>query len=397
MNREQLESLKPYCNTEMQLKRLEAYIEHGTQKKAAKALGCDKRRLQESISAIRKHARKQGFEVGGDPFQPIPGHFVKGESALVGSDGVTRMKWVKTDTAKELQLDELRKSIQATFESYKGLSPTIEQPEHTNDELLCILPIGDQHVGVLSWFDETGHNYDLDIAQREFNIAVERVIDSAPNAETCIIMDMGDFLHAQDNKNQTPYSGNTLDCDGRSMKRKRVALNMLIHAIHYACNKFKKVLVRNVLGNHSPEGEQMIALALELFFHNNDQVTVDSSSNKFWYHKFGKNLFGAHHGDKIKKNELPLIMATDAAKWWGETEYRYFLIGHIHHETVKEYQGCSVESFNTLASGDAWHHASGYRARQNMKMITYHKDYGEIERSTRDIAVIKDALLALEK
>ncbi len=199
---------------------------------------------------------------------------------------------------------------------------------------------------------------------------------------------MGDFLHRNDNKNSTPASGNVLDCDSRSLKMMRVAVKTLIHCVNSALKKFPKVLLRNVLGNHSPEGEQMLGLAMELYFHNNPRVIVENSPNKFWYYHFGKTLLGFHHGDKIKQAVLPLIMASDASKEWGNSDFRYFFIGHIHHQSVKEYQGCSVESINTLTPNDAWHHGSGYRARKNIKLLVFHKEYGEVERVTKDVSMI---------
>lgn len=73
---------------------------------------------------------------------------------------------------------------------------------------------------------------------------------------------------------------------------------------------------------------------------------------------------------------------TDRAKDWGETIHRYWYTGHIHHESKKEFPGCVVESFNTLAPADSYAHSGGYRARQNMKCVVLHKEHGEVARHT---------------
>ena len=52
----------------------------------------------------------------------------------------------------------------------------------------------------------------------------------------------------------------------------------------------------------------------------------------------------------------------------------------MHHQSVKEYPTCTIETFRTLAAKDAWHHSSGYRSGKDIKCITYHKDYGEVGR-----------------
>ncbi len=388
---EQFKQLLPYCNTEKQLIRLKKVIEfNGHQTKACEALGENRSSFKKSISQIRKHARDQGFQVGGEKFKPILGHIVKGESALVDSNGEAKLKWIKTDVNKELQLEQLHKAISSSFEEYKGKSFEVSEPKHTDEDLLCLIPIGDAHVGMMAWHEECGEDFDLKYAEFYLTRAMERLVESAPNAETCIIADMGDFLHRQDNKNQTPNSGAILDCDNRTLKMMRIAVKILIHAVNKALGKFNTVILKNVCGNHSPEGEQMLSLAMELYFHNNDRVIVESEPNKFWYYQHGKTLLGFHHGDKVKQAELPMIMASDVPKKWGDTNFRYFFIGHIHHQSLKEYQGCSVESINTLTPNDSWHHGSGYRSRKNIKMIVMHKEYGEVERITKDISMLRE-------
>lgn len=389
--RDQLKQLLPYCQSDIQKTRLEAVIKHGKQKKAAEALGCSPRRVSESINIVKKHARSQGFQPTGDVFKPIVGHFVKGESALVGADGVPRMKWVKTDTDKELSLQLLQKAILEAFDEYKGEAGQVPPPEvHSNKDLLVSIPIGDAHLGMLAWAEDAGEDFDLKKADKIYCQAFSRMIDAAPNAAECLIKDMGDFLHRNDNKNQTPQSGNSLDCDGRSIKMIRIAVKILIHAINEALKKFPVVRLKNVIGNHSPEGEQMLALALELYFHNEPRVIVEQSTNKFWYYQWGKTLIGTCHGDGVKHGELPMIMAADVPEMWGNTIFRYWFIGHIHHQQIKEYQGCTVESVNTITPNDAWHHGAGYRSRKNIKLIVFHKKYGEIERLTKDISMLID-------
>ena len=74
-------------------------------------------------------------------------------------------------------------------------------------------------------------------------------------------------------------------------------------------------------------------------------------------------------------------MAADRAKDWGETEHRYWLCGHIHHASMKEYPGVQVESFGTLAGNDAYAANGGWRSQRNMQAIVYHCEFGEVARS----------------
>jgi len=73
-------------------------------------------------------------------------------------------------------------------------------------------------------------------------------------------------------------------------------------------------------------------------------------------------------------------MATDRAKDWGECDNRYWWTGHVHHEAVREFPGCIVETFGTLATADAYATAGGWRSRQNAYAIELHETTGEVAR-----------------
>jgi hypothetical protein len=111
----------------------------------------------------------------------------------------------------------------------------------------------------------------------------------------------------------------------------------------------------------------------------------------FRYLRFGKCLLGAHHGDRVKMQDLPLLMAVDRPVDWGQTEFRYISTGHIHHDVVKEVQGVRVESLRTLAGKDPYHAFKGYRSLRDTRCVVYHEDYGEIERYTVGAAMLEAA------
>ena len=97
---------------------------------------------------------------------------------------------------------------------------------------------------------------------------------------------------------------------------------------------------------------------------------------------------GAHHGDKVKMADLPLLMAVDRPEDWGATVYRHISTGHIHHDVVKEVQGVRVESLRTLAAKDPYHALKGYRSLRDTRAAVYHREFGEVERYTVSAAMI---------
>jgi len=78
-------------------------------------------------------------------------------------------------------------------------------------------------------------------------------------------------------------------------------------------------------------------------------------------------------------------MAADEPEAWGRTKYHYWLTGHIHHLTRKEYPGCIVESFRTMAARDYFAQHGGYRSGRSMEAMVLHREFGEFARYTVDI------------
>ena len=84
-------------------------------------------------------------------------------------------------------------------------------------------------------------------------------------------------------------------------------------------------------------------------------------------------------------------MAADVPELWGATKHRMWFVGHVHHQDIKEYRGCTVEYFRTLAARDAWHAGQGYRAGRDMRLIVLHREHGEIERHRADLGMLEAA------
>ena len=144
-----------------------------------------------------------------------------------------------------------------------------------------------------------------------------------------------------------------------------------------------------VTGNHSTIGELWLSLTLACLYEKNPRVTVNTSPSKFHYARHGKVLLGVTHGDTVKMEALPSVMAADRPQDWGETRHRYWLTGHIHHRRQMEYAGCYVESFRTLAPSDAWASAAGYRAGRDMTAVVFDREYGEVQRQRFDAAMCR--------
>jgi hypothetical protein len=340
----------------------------------------------------RKWVKTERDSDDASEFDLVPdGHHVRGVSTLVDGQGNVRSQWITTRHDQIAREAAFWEACAVHVAEYKGIAKAVRAPKCTDSDTCTVYPLGDPHIGMMAWSQETGQDFDLKIAERDLIATVHRLVASAPNSELAVLANVGDFFHADDNTQLTPASKHKLDVDSRAAKVFRLGCTMMRTLIDLLLTKHARVDVRNVPGNHDPTTSRMLAMWLEAVYEREPRVTITPNLNPFSYLEFGRNLFGFTHGDGCKPADLPGVMASDQAESWGRTDFRLWFTGHIHHETCKEFHGCTVESFRTLASRDYWHHSKGYRTGRSLSAITFHRDYGEISRSTVDLRLARAA------
>jgi hypothetical protein len=325
-----------------------------------------------------------------EPHGPAPeGYILRGRSTLYNKDGAIIGEWVKTAKDKEEELKQMLKALEAFSEGWDR-PKAIKKPKGLlADDLLTVIPLGDPHLGMFSWHQETGQDFDLDIAASNLFAAVDHLVGLAPKSKQALLVNLGDFFHMDNSSNQTTR-GTRVDVDSRWAKVLQVGIKVMRRCIDRLLETHEKVTVINAIGNHDSHSAIMLALALDQFYADEPRVTIDTSPAKFHWYRFGKNLIGVTHGDTVKAKDLPGVMAVDRAKDWGETDYRYWLCGHVHHDTLKEMPGVTIETFRTLAPADAWHKGQGYRSGQDLKLDVYHRKYGRVNRHVVGIQQVWD-------
>lgn len=253
--------------------------------------------------------------------------------------------------------------------------------------MLACFPVGDYHLGMLSWAKETGGNWDMKIAEDMMNAAVEHLMGGfIVPAATCLIPILGDFFHYDSMVPETPTSKNTLDVDTRPQVMIRAGLRVAVMMVERALDQYGEVHVIVEIGNHDLTNSVWLMETLRERYRDEPRVHIDTSPRHFHYFRFGKVLIGTHHGHGVKAAQLPLIMAADRPEDWGQTEYRYWYTGHVHHAKTthavghQDFVGCSVESFRVLAPEDAYAANKGYRSVRDMTAILLHKEFGETQR-----------------
>lgn len=318
----------------------------------------------------------------GELHTPIPaGHRVRGVSTLVSGDGSVAAQWVKTveerESPEEL-LERLFRELPDRIQPREGLA---SGPASIDDaDVLAVYPMGDPHVGMLSWAPETGESFDLGKAREIMCGAMSELVRRGPRTREALICNLGDFYHSDNAQNRTARSGHALDVDGRWPKVLQVGVEILVHMIDRALEHHEHVRVINAIGNHDDHSAVFLSAFVSAYYRNEPRVSVDLSPAGRHYYRFGKNLIGVTHGHNQKIDELESIMAAERAADWGATEHRFWYIGHLHHSIRKEKRGCMLEVFRTLSPRDAWAAFAGYRAGRDMHRIALHREWGEIGR-----------------
>ncbi|QIB67193.1 helix-turn-helix domain-containing protein [Kineobactrum salinum] len=383
--------LLKYCETERQKEVVQAFADGGSLRAAARSLGVTRQTAQDVVRLVRKRAVAAGYSPDAQMNTPFPeGISLKRISQRRRADGELLDYWQIGEPGKEQQ-EALLREFCAGLASSLAPSPSTPAPPVDTDQMLSAIVIGDGHLGMLAFGEETlGEDFNIEIATADLRAAIDYLVHCAPASSEGLLVNVGDFLHMDDTSNKTPASGHALDVDLSHHRLMRIAGVLLRYAIDKMLTKFATVRVVNAAGNHDPHSARALSMFLEGIYENHARVIVEPTKGKFYFLEFGNNLIGITHGDRIPANRLAGMMTQHAAEAWGRTKYRRWWVGHIHHKRFQEMEmGCSIESFNTLAAGDAWHASMGYSAERGIEMITLHKEFGQVGRTNASLALVR--------
>lgn len=322
---------------------------------------------------VKSRSIQQKPETDKEPFQMPVGHALKGVSALVDSEGNVKQKWLKADR-KALAVEEIIKAAKEALTDIRGKSTTITPPRFASDEHVSVIPMVDFHLGMMSWGEETGADWDLKIAERVIMGAMGKAISLTPPSAECVILGLGDLFHADGYEPFTRRSKNVLDVDGRYPKILRTGLRMVRGIVDLALANHETVHLRILQGNHSEETELVLAAAMSMFYENEPRVIVDDSPSKIWWKRFGKVFFGATHGHLAKMKDLPLMMAADRPEDWAASTNRRIWTGHLHSDKLFEEGGVVVSCMRTPIQKDAFHSEHKWRSGRSVYTETFRVD-----------------------
>jgi hypothetical protein len=368
--------------TPRQLEYLEAVEKHGSESKAALALGVNSRTLSKALRALETKAAQSGYAPAHDMTHTVPvGFKVKGVSTYYDEEGKPRGQWVKSSADEDRRQELIRAAYEAMAEELPRVSPIPANASY-EQQLATLYTLTDSHVGMLAWAQEAGADWDLKIAEATLTGCFQRMVDGSPKARIGFVNQLGDFLHSDGLVPVTPTSGHVLDQDGRYTKLVETAVRILRRVICMALEKHEKVVVLMAEGNHDMASSVWLRVMFKALFENEPRVEVIDTPLPYYVYQHGKTMLAFHHGHLKKNDQLPILFASQFPKVWGETTKRYAHCGHRHHVEEKEHSGITVIQHATLAARDAYAARGGWIAERQVSAITYHAEYGQVARVT---------------
>ena len=188
--------------TPKQQEALDAIVKYGSQVKAAKALGISRSALRHRINSAKK------YEEVDDGIK-----YAMNETGManIKTDDVSLYFRNETDS---LNTNDIAESIRDVINGIV-LCEIVKPPKVVEDNLLTLYPIADAHIGMRADANETGEDYNSDIAVERIRTGMAKCVASSPQSKVALVLDVGDLTHADDNNAQTPRSKHSLDVSER--------------------------------------------------------------------------------------------------------------------------------------------------------------------------------------
>lgn len=191
---------------------------------------------------------------------------------------------------------------------------------------MLLIGVADLHYGLLAR-ENLSEEYNMKIAEQRFDNIIDDVIYRKQNDDTIekvILLIGNDFLSADNVQGTTSRHFTQQDQETNWYEIIESATEMLVKEIDKLKYYFPKVIVMNVKGNHDEMSTFGIMQTLNAYYKNNEQIEINTSCKFRQYIRYGTNLIGLSHNERIQ--DVSKIMAAETGTYFGECRYKCFLM-----------------------------------------------------------------------
>jgi hypothetical protein len=282
--------------------------------------------------------------------------------------------------SNEIEARNILVDLLADAKKFAPKYPKIVYPK-LKDPCLYEIAMYDLHFGRLTWDEESGENYDIKISEKLIKSAFMKLLAAVKDYSVeRILFPVGNDFFNVDSKFNTTTAGTPQQEDTRWQKTFRRGREICVSMIDQ-CSQIAPVDVLIIPGNHDQQRSFYLGEVLSAWYQNNKQVTIDNRSSIFKYYVYGNVLLGFTHGNDIKLEKLPFVMANDNPEQWARSKYREWHTGDKHHKKgltpfEDEGSGMLVRIIRSLVPYDAWTFNSGYRSLRAAESFLWSKSEG---------------------
>lgn len=350
--------------TEKQKLYIESFQKHKKYSEVAKKMNVDE-------STVRKTIKLAKERMNNDDITRL--------TTLYDKDGDIILQWVREDKAKKEMKDILASAL---IEMEAEINPynQIPVPEINENDLLSLYVLTDYHLGMYSWEDETGEEWNMEKARQLLMNWIDLSVKLSPDSEVGVFCQLGDFLHYDGLLPQTNIHKHVLDTSTRFQNIVRNSIFLSRYVINALLKKHKHVHVIMADANHDTTSSVWLRELFSLYYEKEPRITVDVNPDSYNCYVHGDVSLFFHHGHLRKPANIDHVFASKFRKEYGSSKFSYAHMGHLHFWDAKETNLMVIEQHRTLSAKDSYSSRSGYTSGRDAKVITYHKNYGEVGR-----------------
>jgi hypothetical protein len=376
--------LLEFATSDVQRETCKAVMAHGSNTKAAAALGKGRRVVDKMMKRLEEKAASKAVAPHKSvDSETMAGFEAKRVSTAYKEDGTVALQWVIQEPEKRSMKQKLDAMLEGMQDDLTGFKDPVKAPKKVNSDYLAMYMMGDHHFGMLAdgetKMSGDDADWDVKIATSILLDSTNRLASRVGDAEIGVLLNVGDFFHADSSANTTT-KGTPVDVDTRIAKTFKLAGRLFQTLINKMLETHKKVVVINVRGNHDSDMACHLSSCIELLYAKEKRVDVLQNYSKFIHYQWHNNLFVFHHGDRMKHEQILQAVIRNLDDEWSQSKNRYCHLGHIHHHTAREVGSMHFEHWGSLTATDSWHSSEGYGAERSMTAVVYHKDTGEDSR-----------------
>lgn len=262
---------------------------------------------------------------------------------------------------KQNTLDVIEKAIRDNLPDY---SPIKLQIPTSKFKFGLVINLQDIHFGKGSSIFDVGPDnaYNLEICEKRLVTCVTNLIAMVlkhGRPEKIYVVAGGDVINADNFKGITTsgtQQDNEVSITTALWKAKRVfasIIDMLRQITDF-------VEIIPLPGNHDRVLSIQLADWLHAWFRNCSDVSCDVNGRSRQYRKYYKTLLAFSHNDGLKAEKAPIVIAQEARKLWGETEFCSLYTGHYHFRLTRDIDGVQQQQASSISGEDRWHEINGY-------------------------------------